>query len=170
MLIGHCQAKVGVQGTSTSSLKPTHTFEMTQPLSEDDIYRTSTQYRLWSFSPEALAALRKKTHDLAIERVRRYAGQGSVENGIDAVTNGDASARQNGEADGDDIECLTEEEELRLVQRYCDQIRTTSDHFKWPINVKVCRVAGSRMIYKLTKYNRRSPCNSSNASTFPTHA
>lgn len=104
---------------------------MSQPLSEDDIYRTSTQYRLWSFSPERLAALRRQTHDLAIERARQYAGERVVQNG-EAVTNG--ASQQNGES----IECLTEEEELRLVQRYCDQIRSTSDHFKWPVNVKVC--------------------------------
>lgn len=104
---------------------------MSQPLSEDDIYRTSTQYRLWSFSPERIAALRKQTHDLAVERARQYAGDRVVQNG-GAVTNGAS------QANGESIECLTEQEELRLVQRYCDQIRSTSDHFKWPINVKVC--------------------------------
>jgi len=87
---------------------------MTQTLTEDDLYRTSTQYRLWSFSPESLAAQRRKTHELAIQRARQY-----------------------GAANGDDTDCLTAKEELRLVQRYCEQIRTTSDHFKWPVNVKV---------------------------------
>ncbi|KAK3710620.1 hypothetical protein LTR37_010248 [Vermiconidia calcicola] len=90
---------------------------MTHALSEDDIYRTSTQYRLWSFSPESLAALRKKTHDLALERAQRYACN-----------------------DNGDVEFLTQEEELRLVQRYCDQVRTTSDHFKWPVNVEATAV------------------------------
>lgn len=113
---------------------PTIDLEMSQPLSEDDIYRTSTQYRLWSFSPEALATLRKRTHDLAIERARRYAGERVVQNG-DVAMNG--ANQQNGDIDLERIDCLTEEEELRLVQRYCDQIRTTSDHFKWPVNVKV---------------------------------
>ncbi|KAK3717762.1 hypothetical protein LTR37_005533 [Vermiconidia calcicola] len=89
---------------------------MTHALSEDDIYRTSTQYRLWSFSPESLSALRKKTHDLALERAQRYTGN------------------------DEPVEFLTQEEELRLVQRYCGQIRTTSDHFKWPVNVKATAV------------------------------
>ena len=35
------------------------------------------------------------------------------------------------------MDCLSRDEELRLVQRYCEQIRTTSDHFKWPVHVKV---------------------------------
>ena len=104
----------------------------THALTEDDIYRTSTQYRLWSFSPESLAALRKQTHDRAIERARQYAGERVVQNG-DTVMNG----MQNGSTDDDRIDCLNEEEEVRLVQRYCDQIRSTSDFFKWPNNVKV---------------------------------
>lgn len=110
---------------------------MTQTLSEDDIYRTSTQYRLWSFSPESLASLRKKTHDIAIERARRYAGQRASENGATAVANGD----------GEHVELLTQEDELRLVQRYCDQIRSTSDHLKWPVNVKATGVQYLKRFY-----------------------
>ncbi|KAK3639893.1 hypothetical protein LTR56_010217 [Elasticomyces elasticus] len=92
---------------------------MTQPqtLNEDDLYRTSSQYRLWSFSPESLAALRQKTHSLAIARAQQYAGN-------------DKTA----------LDCLTLEECLRLVQRYLDQIRTTNDHFKWPVTVKATAV------------------------------
>ncbi|KAK3660567.1 hypothetical protein LTR22_008008 [Elasticomyces elasticus] len=91
---------------------------MTQPqtLNEDDLYRTSSQYRLWSFSPESLAALRQKTHDLAIARAQQYA------------------------PDKTTLDCLTLEECLRLVQRYLDQIRTTNDHFKWPVTVKATAV------------------------------
>ena len=37
---------------------------------EDDIYRASTQYRYWSYTREALAALRQKTNEVAAERVR----------------------------------------------------------------------------------------------------
>ncbi|QIW99449.1 hypothetical protein AMS68_004967 [Peltaster fructicola] len=86
-------------------------------LSEDEIYRTSSQYRLWSFSPEKLAAQRKKTHELAIERIATQPTDGSTEHG----------------------QYLSEEQELRLVQRYCEQIRATNDHFKWPVNVKYLR-------------------------------
>ncbi|KAK5709537.1 hypothetical protein LTR17_019691 [Elasticomyces elasticus] len=91
---------------------------MTQPqtLNEDDLYRTSSQYRLWSFSPESLAALRQKTHSLAIARAQQYA--------LDKTA----------------LDCLTLEECLRLVQRYLDQIRTTNDHFKWPVTVKATAV------------------------------
>lgn len=91
-------------------------------LTEDDIYRTSSQFRLWSFSPESLAERRRKTHEIAIERIERQRNHG-------------ANGASNGEQEKADY--LTEEEELRLVQRYCDMIRVTNDHLNWPANVKV---------------------------------
>lgn len=96
--------------------------DATRHLTEDDIYRASSQFRLWSFSPEKLATLRRNTHDLAVNRVRAQRT---------------SSSNSNGAAVGNDLAIVTEGEELRLVQRYCEQIRATSDHFKWPGNVKV---------------------------------
>ena len=98
---------------------------MTLPLTEDDLYRTSTQYRLWSFAPEGLAAQRLETHQLAIERARQYEA---------SFANRDHAASNDGTSNEDRY--LTVEEELWLVQRYCDQIRLSSDHFQWPVNVK----------------------------------
>ena len=94
-------------------------------LTEDDIYRTSSQFRVWSFSPESLAARRAKTHEIAIERIERQRNKGAL--------SGDQSGRQNAEK----LEYLTEHEELRLVQKYCDMIRATNDNLSWPANVKV---------------------------------
>ncbi|KAF2484508.1 cyclin-like protein [Neohortaea acidophila] len=103
---------------------------MTQALSEDDIYRTSTQYRLWSFSPDALASLRTKTREIAVERLRRSSEQQAARNDEPEV-----------------VEYLTEDEELRLTQRYCDQIRSTSDHLKWPVHVKATAVQYLKRFY-----------------------
>ena len=97
-------------------------------LTEDDIYRTSSQFRVWSFSPEALAARRAKTHEIAIERIERQRSKG---------TDGTSSDTQNGQQNGEKLDYLTEEEELRLVQKYCDMIRATNDNLSWPANVKV---------------------------------
>ena len=135
----------------------------TEALTEDDIYRTSTQYRLWSFSPESLAALRQQTHDRARERARQYAGERVVQNG-DTVMNG----MQNDNSDDDRIECLGEEEEVRLVQRYCDQIRSTSDFFKWPSNVKVKYAEHLKSQARHLHVFRRLLFNTSSASTSPT--
>lgn len=94
-------------------------------LTEDDIYRTSSQFRVWSFSPESLAARRTKTHEIAIERIERQRNN-AAKNALD-----------NGQNNGEKLEYLTEHEELRLVQKYCDMIRATNDNLSWPANVKV---------------------------------
>ncbi|EMC96993.1 hypothetical protein BAUCODRAFT_435154 [Baudoinia panamericana UAMH 10762] len=102
-------------------------------ISEDDLYRTTSQYRLWSFSPEALASRRRGTHELALQRAWQH-----------APTSDGAS---DGAARGSSVDCLTVGEELRLVQRYCNQIRTTSDHFQWPVQVKATAVQYLRRFY-----------------------
>lgn len=103
---------------------------MTHQLNEDDLYRSSTQYRLWSFAPNSLASLRKATHDAAIERAKTYLDE-----------------NVNGKTEGHVSDCPTLEEETRLIQRYSDQIRSTCDHFKWPINVKATAVQYLRRFY-----------------------
>ena len=98
----------------------------TTTLDEDEIYRRSTQYRFWSFSPEKLAAQRRKTHELALARAQQYLGQ----------QNGDATAQ-----------CLTEDEELRLVQRYCDVMRQTGANIQWQANVYTTAIQYFKRFY-----------------------
>ena len=82
---------------------------------EDEIYRSSSQYRLWSYTRESLSRIRQETNDLASQRVRvafrraRSAQNGSS-NAVDVET---ATA---------EIETLTVEEELRIVQWGCSKI------------------------------------------------
>lgn len=101
---------------------------MAQTLTEDDLYRSSTQYRLWSFTPAKLASLRSQTYDLARQRVREST----------------ASTSNGGIPDQD---FLTQEDESRLIQRYCTQISSTSDHFKFPASVKATAVQYLRRFY-----------------------
>lgn len=116
---------------------------MTQQFSEDDVYRTSTQYRLWSFSPQSLTSLRTKTHDIAVERARQYAGKQAAQNG---ASDGSIDVEHKGFS-ANHAECLTEEEELQLVQKYCEQIRATSDHLKWAVNVKATAIQYLKRFY-----------------------
>lgn len=95
----------------------------TQYLTEDDLYRTSTQYRLWSFTPEALASLRQTTHSAASERAKQYA------------------------PNQDPAVLLTLDEEVRLVQRYCDTVGTTSAYLKWPSHVKATAIQYMKRFY-----------------------
>lgn len=97
----------------------------TSTLSEDDLYRTSTQYRLWSFSPEQLDAQRKKTHELALARARQY--------------------QQNAAISQDDL--LTQEEELGLVNRYCTVTTLMAERLKFPNNVTATAVQYLKRFY-----------------------
>ena len=91
-------------------------------LSEDDIYRTSTQYRLWSYSRESLAAIRASTNERAAARVRLAFTKVAEKNGDPEV----------------EVDCLTPEEELKLVSFYCSNAMKFSDFLEYPTNIKVC--------------------------------
>jgi cyclin H len=94
-----------------------------QTLTEDDMYRTSTQFRLWSFSESALLSLRQNTHEAAIQQARSYLSESDLDSLPTAL------------------------DELRLVQRYCDQVRNTSDFFQWSVNVKATAVQYLKRFY-----------------------
>jgi len=105
-------------------------------LTEDDIYRTSTQFKLWSFTRETLASLRSSTNSLAADGVRAATRK---------LQSHKAPASP-GEDDGDDapthveqkIDCLTVEEEQKLVGFYCIKAMQFADFCDFPTNVKVC--------------------------------
>lgn len=82
-------------------------------MDENDAYRTSTQFRYWTFNPKKLAISRSATNVSAAARVREALGES-------------------------DRECLTTDEELQLVEYYCAQIISISDRMKFPTSVKVC--------------------------------
>lgn len=129
-------------------------------LTEDEVYRTSTQYRLWSFTPERLRSLRNSTNVNAAERVKanikRFRAQKSA----------DDAAQQNGGAstgsDGLDIDPLTPDEELKLVTKICKTCVEFADFakkntkFNFPTNVIVSR-ARPELIPLLTRQGHRSP-------------
>ena len=96
-------------------------------MNEDDIYRSSTQFRLWSFGKQTLADLRSSTNSLAAIRVRDALKRLRCESG-----SGSGSG-----SDDDTVDCLTVEEEQRLVGYYCAQAMDFSDFCGFPTAVKV---------------------------------
>lgn len=108
-------------------------------MSEDERYRTSTQYRLWSFTPASLLSLRTSTNHTAASRVRE-AVQRIRE--VRAASSAEISETENGRASSvvpeGEIDCLTVDEELKLVAFYCRQTIQLGDHLKLPTDVKVC--------------------------------
>jgi cyclin H len=107
-------------------------------MSEDERYRTSTQYRLWSFTPSALHAIRETTNLNAANRVRA-AVQRLRE--VRAASSAETSETENGRATSalpeGEVDCLTVEEELKLVAFYCRQTIQLGDHLRVPTDVKV---------------------------------
>ncbi|KAL8992887.1 MAG: hypothetical protein Q9169_006761 [Polycauliona sp. 2 TL-2023] len=110
-------------------------------MTEDEIYRTSTQYRLWSFTPETLASLRATTNVTASNSVRAAApGQQSEVQNED--TNGTSDAAPEVEVD-----CLTSEEEQKIISFYCLRTMEFVDFCEYPTNVKATAVQYLKRFY-----------------------
>lgn len=111
-------------------------------MNEDERYRSSTQYRLWSYTPSSLAQLRTATNELASQRVKAAVERARASRAASVSGSGDASeAEQNGVSvvtypEGE-IDCLDMEEELKVVKFYCRQTLQLGDHLKFPTDVKV---------------------------------
>ena len=136
-------------------------------LNEDDIYRASTQYRLWSFTTESLASLRSTTNDTAAEGVRA-----AIKNLQSEKAKSDSDLQDDGTAVA--VDCLTVEEEQKLVGYYSLRTMQLADFSKFPTNVKVIDSStGSRLHtpeQKLItlKYARLLQSNTSSVSTCQT--
>ncbi|KAL2830992.1 cyclin-like protein [Aspergillus pseudoustus] len=105
---------------------------------EDDFYRTSSQFRLWSFTEDSLRSLRQDTNRLASDRVRdalrraREARQ-SANSSAAGTPNPNGSDADSKTGDEKDIECLTPDEEQELVRYFCEQIVQLGESYKPPL-------------------------------------
>jgi cyclin H len=103
-------------------------------MTEDAAYRSSTQYKLWSFTPAQISAFRASTNALAASRVRA------------AIKRAREAQKLNNEDVGEEkeVDCLTVSEEERLVGYYCGKTMELADLFEFPTNVKVCWLSSLR--------------------------
>lgn len=107
-------------------------------LTEDDIYRSSTQFRFWSFTPEALVSLRETTNKAASKRVISAIKRHHVSNDL-LVGSSKTTAP---------TDCLTSAESHALLTHYCRQLHTWSSKlFKLPSNVTATAVQYLRRFY-----------------------
>ncbi|RKF63654.1 Cyclin CCL1 [Erysiphe neolycopersici] len=112
-------------------------------LTEDERYRMSSQFRLWSFSPQTLYELRRVTNKTAADRVR------------DAFRRARAAQNPAGETEEtavtlkkeQDVEYLTVEEELKLLAFYCRQTLQLGDHLNLPSDVKATTIQFLKRFY-----------------------
>lgn len=128
-------------------------------MTEDEIYRTSTQYRLWSFTPKSLHSMRSTTNSRAAEGVRtavRTAADTSKaaakvdtnemnSDGVESPLPPSARAPQVPQ----EVDCLTVEEEQKLVGFYCLKAMEFADFCDFPTNVKVYSSIIGRTFFRL---------------------
>ena len=129
-----CQIRNDIHSYSPAPL------QLPPTMIEDDIYRSSTQYRFWSYTPEALASLRQSTNGLASERVRAAFGRIRYGNKIQNGAESDSKpATENPETQQPpkDIETLNVEEELKVVHWGCSKIIETGKVMNPPIPMEI---------------------------------
>lgn len=107
---------------------------------EDDIYRTSSQYRLWSFTQDSLRSLRDTTNAVASDRVRAARRRMQPASSAAATPNPSGSDTDS-KRDEKPVECLTPDEEQDLVRYYCEQTLELGERYRpaIPTIVRVCR-------------------------------
>lgn len=115
-------------------------------LSEDDLYRQSTQLRLWSFTPQQIADQRQQTNRQATERVKANVARIRAQRLLDAENDAAASGVESGSGANTpnavtsdrEVDCLTSDEELKIVNEFCERAIKLGDFFKFPFEVTVC--------------------------------
>uniref|UniRef100_A0A093V2D1 Cyclin CCL1 n=1 Tax=Talaromyces marneffei PM1 TaxID=1077442 RepID=A0A093V2D1_TALMA len=104
---------------------------------EDEIYKTSTQFRIWSYTKESLKSLRENTNAAACERLR--AAQNRAREAPRSATPSTSGNLTPNPSDGDskveaalgkDVDCLSAEEELMFVRYYCEQALELGNNYK----------------------------------------
>jgi cyclin H len=117
-------------------------------LTEDDIYRTSTQYNHWSFTAAQLAAQRLQTNIQATERVKAAVLRQRAARALRPETASASESERNSENGGTtgantpvsvekDVNCLTVAEEKRIVDTFCEKALALGDFLKFPVEVTV---------------------------------
>lgn len=108
---------------------------------EDEIYRTSSQFRLWSYTEPSLQELRSKTNTIAGERVRAALRRArEAHQSTSSSANGTPQTGSDGEAkkqDDKEIDCLSPEEELAFVRFYCEKTLELGETYKPPLPTMV---------------------------------
>jgi cyclin H len=96
-------------------------------LTEDDLYRRSSQYKHWSFTPSKLVLLREQTNVQASVRVKANVARQRAERAknLDTASESErantpgAENGNGGAVGGKEVDCLTAAEEMRLVDKFC---------------------------------------------------
>ena len=126
-------------------------------LTEDNIYRSSTQYRLWSYTPENLRSLRSQTHAAASKRVVAALNKQREAQANDQPSNGTST---------EPVTTLNLEEEQQIVIHYARNLihwSRSASVFGYPY-----AVTATAVMYYRRFYLSNSPMTYNPQNIFPT--
>ncbi|CBY01207.1 hypothetical protein IAQ61_012078 [Plenodomus lingam] len=123
-------------------------------ITEDSLYRSSTQFKHWSFTQAQLDAQRRTTNLLATERVKanvaRLRAQRAEHDGATSgVDNGSGTSTplDPGAETTSDLVCLTAEDELKIVDDFCERAVKLGTHCGYNYNVMATCIQYLRRFY-----------------------
>ncbi|KAH9872582.1 hypothetical protein J1614_004975 [Plenodomus biglobosus] len=123
-------------------------------VTEDSLYRSSTQFKHWSFTKQQLDAQRTNTNTLATARVkanvaRLRAQRAESDGATSGVENGNGTSTANtaAAAPTSDLACLTAEEELKIVDDFCERAVKLGTHCGYNYNVIATCIQYLRRFY-----------------------
>lgn len=107
---------------------------------EDDDYRASSQYRYWSYTKASLDEIRRNTNTLAAEKVKAaFRRARTAKSEAISTKDNDTSS---GLLSDTEIQTLTVDEELKIVQWGCSKIvemgSAIAPPHGIPANIVVC--------------------------------
>lgn len=123
----------------------------------DDLYRRSTQYRLWSFTREELQKIRQTTNQngqkLALEKFQHTLNE--IKQQKPEVFN-----KHEAELNKESLfEVITLEEELKYLNFYSKNIIQAANFFKMPTQVKATAISFFKKFYLLNSVMEYHPKN-----------
>ena len=133
--------------TMTKETPPTEAHVPHHPISDDELYRHTSQYRLWSMTKEKLATTRLNTHQRAVEKIKQSLAAKSTELGFTLTP------EQINEM------VLTFEEEQALVLGYASKVERIARSFNMSSQVKATAVSYFRkfyLVYSVMDYNPKN--------------
>ena len=106
-------------------------------LTEDDVYRASTQFRNWSFTSRQLAAQRLLTNAQAAERVRANVARQRAQRAQKVESDSSGATTPNVAPAETEVDCLTADEERKIVDDFCERSIKLGAHCGFPFDVTV---------------------------------
>jgi cyclin H len=107
-------------------------------LNEDDLYRSSTQFRNWSFTAAQLANVARIRAQRAQDAIDNDGAGSGVEKENGSGTSGANTPNASGMQTATEVNCLTAEEEMKIVNEFCERAIALGNHYSFPLNVVVC--------------------------------